>query len=151
MFPIPTTLLVLFLSSSLVIAGDVHEGGACSVNNNKLQVGTYEFSSDCDSLTYCNQNTGKCEKKGCRRSEFPLGYPRGGQLPPRCEVGKFCPDEEDSCQDKLPVGSDCQLNRDGKTVSPPWVPFKIPILLFDQMNVNLHRTLRNSRINQAMA
>lgn len=118
MLPLHTTLLLLFLTP-LVVAGDVHEGGACSVNNNKLQIGTYEFSSDCDFVTYCNPKTNKCEKKGCRRSEFPLGYPTNAALPPRCEAGKFCPDEEDSCQDKLPVGSDCQLNRDDECQPPP--------------------------------
>ena len=113
------TLLFLFLPSSLVIAGDVQEGGTCSVNNNRLQIGTYEFYSDCNSLTFCNPSTGKCEKKGCRRNEFPLGYLPGTKLPPRCDQGQFCPDEGDSCQTKLPVGSDCQLNRDGTVVSHP--------------------------------
>ena len=113
MLPRLPTLLSLFLVSPLIIARDAQEGAACSVNNNKLQIGTYEFTSDCDPLTYCNPNTSKCEKKGCRRNEFPFGYPRGAKPPPRCEKGQFCPDEEDSCQNKLSVGSDCQLNRDG--------------------------------------
>ncbi|KAF9793073.1 hypothetical protein BJ322DRAFT_1032885 [Thelephora terrestris] len=119
MLPFLTTLLLLLLSSPLVIAGEVHEGGACSVSNNKLQIGTYEFTSDCDFFTYCNQNTGKCEQKGCRRHDFPLGYRPGAKLPPRCDADKFCPDEEDACQDKLPVGSDCQLNRDDECQPPP--------------------------------
>lgn len=119
MLPFLATLLFLFLSPSLAVAGDVQEGGTCSVNNNKLQIGTYEFSSDCNPLTYCNPSTSKCEKKGCRRDEFPFGYPPGAQLPPRCDVGQFCPDEGDKCQDKLPVGSDCQLNRDDECQPPP--------------------------------
>ena len=122
MLSLPTTFLFLFLSSSLVSAGSVQNGGACTVNNNKLQIGTYEFTSDCDSVTFCNQNTNKCETKKCRRDEFPFGYAPGANLPPRCPEGQFCPDEGDACQNKLPVDSDCQLNRDGKTVSPPLVP-----------------------------
>jgi len=118
MLSLPTTFLFLFLSSSLVNAGTVTEGGSCSVGNNKLQIGTYEFSSDCDSVTFCDPNTSKCSKKKCRRNEFPFNYPSGADLPPRCPEGQFCPDEEDACQDKLPVDSGCQLNRDGKTASP---------------------------------
>ena len=118
MLSLPTTLLFLFLSSSLVNAGSVNEGGSCSVNNNKLQIGTYEFSSDCNSVTFCDPNTNTCQKKKCRRNEYPFGYSPGADLPPRCPDGQFCPDEEDACQDKLSVGSDCQLNRDGKTASP---------------------------------
>lgn len=36
------------------------------------------------------------------------------EIPPRCEPGNFCPDEEDACQPVMPVGSICQLNRDGQ-------------------------------------
>lgn len=119
MLPLPTTLLFFFLSSSLVNAGDVQIGGACSISNNRLQVGTYEFSSDCDSVSFCNPSTNQCEKKKCRRDEFPFGYAPGADLPPRCLDGQFCPDEQDACQDRLAVDSDCQLNRDGKAVSLP--------------------------------
>jgi len=119
MLPLPTTLFFLFLSSSLASAGDVNEGGACTVGNNKLQIGTYEFSTDCNSVTFCSPETNKCKKKGCRRDEMPFGYSPGADLPPRCEDGKFCPDEGDSCQDKLPVDSDCQLDRDDECQPPP--------------------------------
>ncbi|KAF9654016.1 hypothetical protein BDM02DRAFT_3086236 [Thelephora ganbajun] len=119
MLSLPTTLLFLFLSSSLANAGDMKEGNPCSVDNNKLQIGTYEFSSDCNVFTSCNPKTSKCEKKGCRRDEFPFGYTRGVELPPRCPEGQFCPDEQDSCQARLPVGSDCQLNRDDQCQPPP--------------------------------
>jgi len=123
---LPTTLLFLFLSSPLIYAGDVGEGGTCQVNNNRLQLGTYEFSSDCNPLTFCNSQ-GKCEKKGCRRDEFPFGYSPGATLPDRCQDGHFCPDEQDRCQEKLPVGSDCQLNRDGTMASSPQTPKKVLI------------------------
>jgi len=115
-----TTLFFLFLSSALVNAGDVGVGGSCSVTNNRLQLGTYEFSTDCNSLTFCNPETNQCERKGCRRDEFPFGYAPGANLPPRCEEGQFCPDEQDRCQNKLSVDSDCQLNRDGMATLPPW-------------------------------
>ena len=118
MLPLPTTLLFLFLSSSLANAGDVNAGGACQIGNNKLQIGTYEFTSDCNSVTYCDPTTNTCKKKGCRRDEFPFGYSPGADLPPRCDNGKFCPDEQDSCQDQLPVDSDCQLDRDGMAIYP---------------------------------
>lgn len=118
MLSLPTTLLFLFLSSSLVNAGKIGEGGTCSVSRNRLQIGTYEFTSDCNSVTFCNSNTNKCERKKCRRDEFPFGYKPGASLPPRCPDGQFCPDEQDGCLNKVPVGSDCQLNRDGETGPP---------------------------------
>lgn len=127
MLSLPTTLFFLFLSSSLVNAGDVQLGGTCSVNNNRLQIGTYEFSTDCNSLTFCNPSTDTCERKKCRRDEFPFGYSPGADLPPRCPEGQFCPDEQDDCQDKLRVDSDCQLNRDGKTAPLPSTPKKVLI------------------------
>lgn len=145
MLSLPTTLLFIFLSSSLANAGSVQVGGACSITNNKLQLGTYEFTSDCDSVSYCDPNTNQCEKRKCRRDEFPFGYAPGADLPPRCPDGQFCPDEEDGCQDKLPVDSDCQLNRDGKTVSLPWTRRRFTFLL-KQMNANLLRILKTLRI-----
>jgi hypothetical protein len=116
---LPTTFLFLFLSSSFVSAGDVQQGGTCSVDNNRLQLGTYEFSTDCNSLSFCDPSSDKCEKKKCRRDEFPFGYSPGADLPPRCPDGQFCPDEQDACQDKLAVDSDCQLNRDDECRPPP--------------------------------
>jgi hypothetical protein len=117
MLSLSTTLLFLSLSSYLVNAGNVSLNGACQVGNNRLQLGTYEFSSDCNTFTYCNSKTNTCDKKECRRDEFPFGYSPGSDLPPRCGNGQFCPDEQDRCQDLLPVDSDCQLNRDGTMVS----------------------------------
>jgi len=40
--------------------------------------------------------------------------PYSDDLPKRCDIGEFCPDEEDACQPLLEVGSLCQLNRDGQ-------------------------------------
>ena len=127
MLSLHTTLIFLFLSSSLANAGDVNNGGACNINNNRLQIGTYEFSSDCNSVTYCNATTSTCQKKGCRRDQYPFGYAVGANLPPLCGQGEFCPDEEDACQPLLAVGSDCQLNRDGTTVSLLRIPKKVLI------------------------
>jgi len=118
---LPTTLLFLSISSSLVNAGDVTAGGACTVDNNKLQLGTYEFSSDCNSVTFCDPQTSQCKKKGCRRDEFPFGYTPGADLPHLCDAGQFCPDEQDACQNKLSIDSDCQLNRDGTAIASPWL------------------------------
>ena len=112
MLILPLTLL-LSSSYALVSAGSTPKGGSCSVANNRLQIGTYEFSSDCDQQTYCS-SAGVCELKGCRTAQYPFGYPQNATLPPKCPVGQFCPDEGDACQPWLPVGSPCQLNREGK-------------------------------------
>lgn len=44
-------------------------------------------------------------------------YGQNDILPPRCNIGEFCPDEEDYCEPLVPVGGACQLNRDGELYS----------------------------------
>ena len=112
-------ILILLSLLSLALAGSVSKGGACNTANNRLQPGTYQFYSDCDSVTYCASNS-TCLLKGCRRDIFPFGYPQDDTgLPPICKPGNFCPDEEDACQPLLPVNSPCQLNRDDQCQPPP--------------------------------
>ncbi|KAJ9124731.1 hypothetical protein QFC24_003099 [Naganishia onofrii] len=104
-----------------VCAADrVAEGGACSQSNNKLIAGTGNFVSDCDARTFCNDQ-GVCQAKGCRKDYYPYGY-NGvdwDSLPPLCSSTQFCPDEGDACQDKIPVGELCQLNRDDECAFAP--------------------------------
>lgn len=109
---IPFTLLLFALFQSSY-AGSVNIGGNCTVGDNRLQAGTYQFWSDCDAVSFCS-DAGVCTAKRCRRDEFPFGYQQGADLPPKCPKGQFCPDEGSDCQPLLPVGSPCQLNRDGK-------------------------------------
>lgn len=71
----------------------------------------------CNSITYCSGGT--CRPKGCRRVDFPFEYTNPDDFPRKCPRGEFCPDEEDRCQPLLPVGSDCQLNRDDECEAPP--------------------------------
>jgi hypothetical protein len=104
--------LILFAAYRAAYAGSVNNGGNCSTGDNKLQIGSFQFWSDCNSVTYCTDK-GICTPKGCRRDEFPFGYAQGASLPPKCPGGQFCPDEGSACQNVLPVGSPCQLNRDG--------------------------------------
>ncbi|CCM01150.1 uncharacterized protein FIBRA_03198 [Fibroporia radiculosa] len=73
---------------------------------------------DCDSMNYCT-SSGICELRGCRRDQFPFGYPSDVTLPPLCGTGRFCPDEEDRCISLLTVGSPCQFNRDDQCIGPP--------------------------------
>lgn len=116
---LPTTLLFFAWSTTLVFAGKQTHGQNCSVGDNRLQAGTYQFYSDCDTVTYCNGTA--CELKGCRRDIYPFGYTAQQTPPPMCPLGQFCPDEEDACQPLLAVGSPCQLNRDGKLSS--WLDY----------------------------
>ncbi|TFK44656.1 hypothetical protein BDQ12DRAFT_673342 [Crucibulum laeve] len=115
---LPLTLL-LFSSYNAVQAGTQHENETCSRGNNRLQAGTYQFWSECNSVTFCNED-GICKPKGCRRDDFPFGYAQNSHsIPDKCPRGQFCPDEADLCQDLLPVGSPCQLNRDDQCEGPP--------------------------------
>ncbi|KAJ8589322.1 hypothetical protein M405DRAFT_738777 [Rhizopogon salebrosus TDB-379] len=103
---------------TLVHAGSQTKGQSCTVSNNRLQIGTYQFYSDCDAQTYCSSQ-GICELKGCRKDQYPFGYSPDATLPPKCPSGQFCPDECDACQPWLPVDSACQLNRDDQCEPPP--------------------------------
>ncbi|KAF8906577.1 hypothetical protein CPB84DRAFT_1813819 [Gymnopilus junonius] len=113
---IPLTLF-LFASFQTIYAGSVTIGGNCSVGDNRLQAGTYQFWSDCDAVSFCS-DAGVCTAKRCRRDEFPFGYQQGADLPPKCQKGEFCPDEGSDCQPLLAVGSACQLNRDDQCEGP---------------------------------
>ncbi|TDL26285.1 hypothetical protein BD410DRAFT_575606 [Rickenella mellea] len=116
---IPHTLFFTFaLLFAPSLAGSVQKGGACNQKNNKLLAGSYQFHSDCDSVTFCN-STNLCQLKGCRRDIFPFGYSESSHLPDLCPNDQFCPDEMDACQPLLPVGSPCQLNRDDQCAPPP--------------------------------
>ena len=111
---LPITL-ISFTWIATVNAGHQLRGQNCSVAHNRLQFGTYQFWSDCDTVTFCNSSS-LCDLKNCRKEDYPFGYNTGSSpnLPPKCPKGQFCPDEGDACQPLLPIGSPCQLNRDGK-------------------------------------
>jgi hypothetical protein len=106
---------IVFAAHRATYAGSANNGGNCSTADNKLQVGSFQFWSDCNSVTFCTDQ-GICKPKGCRKDEFPFGYAQNADLPPKCPSGQFCPDEGSACQHVLPVGSPCQLNRDGINV-----------------------------------
>jgi hypothetical protein len=97
----------------------------CDPAHNGLATGTLQYVSDCNATTFC-QSGGTCAPKGCRRDEFPLGYPPSGvkangwrlDTPDKCDNDKFCPDEGSSCQLLIAVGGACQLDRDGACAAP---------------------------------
>lgn len=112
MHSLPFTLLLLS-SFAAVYAGSATRGQPCNQGNNRLQTGTYQFWSECTASNYCS-DAGVCEAKRCRRDDFPFGYAQGShEIPDKCAKGMFCPDEGTDCQPLLPVGSPCQMNRDG--------------------------------------
>ncbi|THU98636.1 hypothetical protein K435DRAFT_828381 [Dendrothele bispora CBS 962.96] len=118
-----TPIFLLLLSLTFVpffaYAGTGNFGDPCNQANSRLQVGTYQFWSECNLVTYCASNQ-TCAHRGCRRDEFPFGYPPNSKdLPPKCSKGQFCPDEMHECQDVMPVGSPCQMNRDDQCEGPP--------------------------------
>ena len=116
MYLLPLTLLtsLALLPLSYAASDNKNSDGSCDTANNQLQVGTLQLTTDCADSNFCNPNTGKCEPKGCRKDDFPLGYPIGSDLPKKCSAGSFCPDEGDACQQLIKVGSICQLNSDGR-------------------------------------
>lgn len=115
MLLLPFTLIFSLRYALLVQAGSQKHGQNCTLTHNRLQTGTFAFYSDCDSKTYCNSSQ-LCDLKQCRKDLYPFGYDKDDtHLPTLCGPGRFCPDEGGaSCMDQLPVGSPCQLNRDGE-------------------------------------
>ncbi|PWN51277.1 hypothetical protein IE53DRAFT_306555, partial [Violaceomyces palustris] len=104
----------------------------CDPSKSVLDPLSHRFRSECgythdgilsDPVTQSTVSTGFCVPKGCRRDEFPFGY-KGiptEQLPPLCGNGTYCPDEESSCEPLIPVGGNCQLNRDGNSTTEPFI------------------------------
>lgn len=119
-----TTLVILASSASSF--GKEWWGGTCSQTRNRLNHGNYQLTTDCNAAFYCASNN-TCAYKGCRRQDFPFGYNLTDTLPPRCGSGEFCPDEEDACLPLLPVGSPCQLNRDGATIGSVFLSRRLSV------------------------
>lgn len=121
------SILLLSLFAVQVRAGRKHWLQPCNPAHQKLQEGTFQFQTDCDSMTYCAPNS-TCARRGCRKDDYPFGYSYNVTIPPKCGKGFFCPDEENACQKLLSVGSACQFNRDGeyllrsvRRALAPWV------------------------------
>jgi len=110
--------LLLFIFSPAVNGGNSTQGQPCNVGNSRLQIGTYQFWDECNVLTFCSEKD-ICEPKRCRKDEYPFGFPRNSEFPPKCPKGQFCPDEGSDCQPLLRVDSPCQLNRDDQCQPPP--------------------------------
>ncbi|KAK0504880.1 hypothetical protein EDD18DRAFT_1126802 [Armillaria luteobubalina] len=117
MLSLPILSVLSLFTLPTALAGSNNFGDPCSQGDNRLQAGTYQFYSDCNSQTYCASNS-TCAHKQCRKDEFPFGY-TDDSLPPKCPRSQFCPDEQDQCLDVLAVGSPCQLNRDDQCEGPP--------------------------------
>jgi hypothetical protein len=113
------SVLTLLLALPFALAGTAGRNESCDLARLRLQEGTYQLYTDCNSVTYCAANNNTCQPRGCRRDDFPFGYSEPSHFPDKCPRGQFCPDEEDACQPLLPVGSDCQLNRDDECEAPP--------------------------------
>lgn len=112
----------LICIASLVLlarGGSVPQGGPCSTDNNRLDISSHRFLSDCTDQTFCDAATNStCQPRRCRRDEFPFGFQSSTSLPPLCSAEQYCPDEGNGCNDLIPVGEPCQLNRDDQC-SPP--------------------------------
>jgi hypothetical protein len=114
LLPLTSVFLSTLLSAPAPAwAGSQKIGQNCSTADSKLLEGTYAFYDDCDTHAYCNDTTKLCANKECRHDIFPFGYNTSEHLPPLCDHGEFCPDEQSFCIAQLSVGEQCQLNRDG--------------------------------------
>jgi hypothetical protein len=149
LLPLTSVLLSTLLHAPHPVwAGSQKVGQNCSTGDSKLLEGTYAFYDDCDAHAYCNETTSQCQNKECRHDIFPFGYIVGEHMPPLCEHGTFCPDEQSFCLEQLPVGSPCQLNRDGQC--GPNAPGDGDIHVCSQTSVSRPRTLQTSPTTPAV-
>jgi len=116
-----TTLASTLVFLSLIArsrAGVLGVDEPCAVSNNRLQVGTYQYWDECNSVNYCSPQLERCVPKTCRKAEYPFGFTPGMTFPDKCPFGQFCTDEGSACVDLLPLGADCQFNRDDQCAPP---------------------------------
>ncbi|KAG8984101.1 hypothetical protein FRB90_005568 [Tulasnella sp. 427] len=112
----------IILASTLANAQMVQVGQTCNLARNRLTSTTHQFLSDCVPTAYCDPTTSTCKPKGCRSDEFPFKFPQEtaeNPLPPLCPDGQFCPDEGDQCLPQVPVGQNCQIDRDDECQPDP--------------------------------
>lgn len=125
---LPTSSSVLFttraaiavaftLAATNVLAQKTPLGQPCNVTRNRLSSTSHQFHSACDDTGFCNPGTNTCTPRQCSTQLFPTQ--NDSFLPPLCNSGSFCPDEGDGCLSLLPVGQNCQMDRDGEPRHPP--------------------------------
>lgn len=88
--PAVASALLLLASGSSTLAARVGEGQSCSTANNRIDINSGAFLTDCDAQTYCT-SAGTCAARGCRSDEYPYGY-NGvafADLPPMCPRGQL--------------------------------------------------------------
>lgn len=107
----------ILLASSLARAQMIQVGQTCNLARNRLTSTTHQFLSDCIPGAYCDPATSTCKTRGCRTDEFPFKFTE--PLPPLCPEGQFCPDEGDQCLPQVPVGQNCQIDRDDECQPAP--------------------------------
>lgn len=105
------------LAIRLVYSENVPLNGTCNTALTRLDPATHKMLSDCDSKYFCNNGT--CQWKGCRQYDHDINYDSGDPIPGFCSQGTYCPDDQRTCQPLLPLGSRCELDRDGTLL---WTP-----------------------------
>jgi len=118
--PFAISLMAFLSLSRTFVSAKSGFGQSCSQANTHLDPDTWALDTDCDPTTYCASN-GTCANRGCRSDIYPFGYNAVpfADLPPMCPDGQFCPDEADRCLNQVPLGGQCQKDRDDECQPPP--------------------------------
>lgn len=107
-----TALIAKLLHLGCSLAENVPLGETCNQNLTRIDPTSQKLMSDCDDKFFCNANN-TCQWRGCRRFDQDLTYATGEPVPPFCPKGYYCPDLQNECRPLVPLGSPCELDRDG--------------------------------------
>lgn len=103
-----------FLIFSIVLSENIPFNGSCNSALSRVNPATHKFESDCDDNLFCNNATGTCQYKTCQIYDHSITYNPGEPMAMLCPQGSFCPDVQDYCRPQLPLGTSCELDRDGE-------------------------------------
>ncbi|ORY95237.1 hypothetical protein BCR43DRAFT_492665 [Syncephalastrum racemosum] len=82
---------------------------------------TWQYEDSCqDVYLFCDPKTNTCNYKGCTNTDYIKGWnPAVHKFPQRCPSHTYCPDASSSCQPLVPVGGQCELQRDDECAGTP--------------------------------
>ncbi|KAI8997397.1 hypothetical protein BDB01DRAFT_840732 [Pilobolus umbonatus] len=79
---------------------------------------SWQYDDSCENVyLYCDPTSGTCKDIGCSNSDYIRDWDLLVKpLPPRCNNGTFCPDNNSQCTFNVPIGARCEIQRDDECI-----------------------------------